>query len=706
MNKEQILNSMRESTYKPLTADELVTKFHIEVVPDFLKLLRELEIEGDIICTRKNKYGIPEKMGLLVGYLQSHSKGFAFLIPERKPLRYEGGDVYISSENTAGAMNNDKVIVRLLSKQNKTSKPEGEVIRILKRANKNIVGTLEKSRNFGFVIPDESRIQYDIFISAENIAGVKDGNKVVVEITKWPERRRSPEGRIIEILGQKGEKGVDVLSIVRKYNLPEEFPEDVIKEANRLKTLPEDEINKRKDLRNLKMVTIDGADAKDLDDAVSISRLDNGNFQLGVHIADVSYYVKKGTDLDKEAFERGTSVYLVDRVIPMLPPELSNGICSLNSGEDRLAMTAMMEVDHQGGVVQYEIYPSVINVNKRMTYDDVNKILLENNINLKNEYGDFIEEFSIMQELCNILREKRANRGSIDFEFPESKVLLDEEGKPTEIIKLNRGIAEKVIEEFMILANETVAEDICRQELPFIYRIHNEPNLDDLESLNSFLHAFGYHIHSNNEEIHPRSFQEIVEKVKGQSEEKVINTVILRSMKHARYSNNSTGHFGLASKYYSHFTSPIRRYPDLIIHRIIRDNLAGKITGKNIEKLNTFTIEAAEQSSIREKVAEDAERESVDLKKTEYMERHLGEIFEGVISSVTSFGFFVELENTVEGLVHVSTLTDDFYHFDDKNLSLIGENTGKIFKIGSTVKVQIVKVNTEEKEIDFELVVN
>jgi ribonuclease R len=704
MDKEKILNSMRDSTYKPLTVEELTAKFHIDDIPVFLELLRELEREGDIICTRKNKYGIPEKMGLLVGYLQAHAKGYAFLIPERKPLKYKGGDVYISSENTVGAMNNDKVIVRLISRQYKNSKPEGEIIRIVKRANQKIVGTLEKSRNFGFVVPDDSRIQHDIFISAENLNNAQEGNKVVVEILKWPERRRSPEGRIIEILGKKGEKGVDVLSIVRKYDLPEDFPQKVYKEAKSLNVIPENEIKKRKDLRNLKMVTIDGEDAKDLDDAVSISELNNGNFQLGVHIADVGYYVKKGKELDKEAFARGTSVYLVDRVIPMLPPELSNDICSLNSGEDRLAMTVMMEVDHQGGVVQYEIFPSIINVDKRMTYNAVNKILLENNSIIKEEYSDYIEDFSVMQKLCNILKKKRIKRGSIDFEFPESKVILDEEGKPAEIIKLNRGIAERIIEEFMILANETVAEHIYWQELPFVYRIHDEPSFDDLESLNSFLHAFGYHIHSNKEEIHPKSFQEIVEKVRGHSEEKVINTVILRSMKHARYSNEPTGHFGLASKYYTHFTSPIRRYPDLVIHRIIRDNLVGNLADKKNDKLNSFTIEAAEQSSIREKVAEEAERESVDLKKTEYMERHLGEEFEGVISSVTSFGFFVELENTVEGLVHVSTLSDDFYHFDDKNLALIGENTGKIYKIGNEIKVQVVKVNTEEREIDFEIV--
>ncbi|MBZ4686621.1 MAG: ribonuclease [Clostridia bacterium] len=705
MNKQEILNYMRESTYKPLTSEELVSELQIEDITSFLEKLREMERNGDVIVTRKNKYGIPERMGLLVGYLQAHQKGYAFLIPERKPERYEGGDVYISAANTNGAMHNDRVIVRLLGKLSGSQKPEGEVIRILKRSNTTVVGTLERSRNFGFVIPDDSRMYYDIFIPSEEMGGAQTGDKVVVKITTWPESRRSPEGKIIEILGAKGEKGVDVLSIVRKYELPEEFPADVLQEAEKVAKIPEGELSNRRDLRDIRMVTIDGEDAKDLDDAVSISRLQNGNYHLGVHIADVGYYVKHGTKLDQEAFERGTSVYLVDRVIPMLPPELSNGICSLNAGEIRLAMSVLMEVDHQGNVKEYEITPSVINIDRRLTYSTVNKILLNNDEELKKEYANFLDDFYLMQELCGILKKKRLKRGSIDFEFPESKVKLDEEGKPVEIVKVERGIAERIIEEFMILANETVAEHMYWLEIPFVYRVHEEPEPDDMEALNNFLHTFGYHIRATDDGVHPASFREIIEKVKGQPEEKVINTVMLRSMKHARYSNQALGHFGLASTYYSHFTSPIRRYPDLVIHRIIRETLKkGSLGPKRIEQLQQFTAEASEQSSIREKVAEEAERESLDLKKVEYMERHLGEIFEGIISSVTSFGFFVELENTVEGLVHVSTLTDDFYHFDEKNLALYGEHTGKIFKIGKPVKVQVAKVNTEQRQIDFELI--
>lgn len=702
MKKQEIIDLMRKKTYKPLTAEELVSIFDLDVdeIPGFLSLLREMEREGEVILTRKNKYGLPEKMGLVVGLLQGHPGGFAFVLPDRvgEP------DVYVSAENLNGAMHNDKVVVRK-HKPSIGRKPEGEVIRILKRANETIVGTFERSNNFGFVVPDDRRIKQDIYIPKKETMDAETGDKVVVSITTWPKPGRNPEGRVIEVLGKYNEPGVDVLSIVRKYQLPEEFPQKVLNEAKRVAFLPEEEYKKRRDLRHWKTVTIDGEDAKDLDDAVTISRKGR-NYLLGVHIADVGYYVKENSELDKEAFNRGTSVYLVDRVIPMLPPQLSNDICSLNAGVDRLAMSVIMEVTPKGEVLDHEIIPSVINVDHRMTYTAVNKILEERDEELRARYRDFVPEFELMAELCKILRKKRLARGAIDFEFPESKVILDEQGKPLEIKKLERGIGEKLIEEFMILANETVAEYMYWLEAPFVYRVHEPPDPDDFQALNDFLHRLGYHIVGSEDSIHPRAFQAVINKVHGKPEERVVNTVMLRSMKHARYASTCLGHFGLASRYYCHFTSPIRRYPDLTIHRIIREYLdrGARLNKKRVEQLQELTAASAEQSSIRERIAEEAERESVDMKKVEYMQRHLGQVFTGIISSVTPFGMFVELDNTVEGLVHVSTLTDDYYEYVEEQLAFVGQHTNNIYKIGDEVKVEVVKVNVAAREIDFELV--
>lgn len=702
MEREELLAYMREKTYKPLTAEELVETLNIADVKSFLKLLRELEAEGAIVLTRKNKYGLPEKMGLLSGRVQGHPKGFGFLIPDAPHM----SDVFISPEDLNGAMHNDRVLLRLNKTLTAEAKPEGEVIRILSRANERIVGIFERSKRYGFVIPDEKRISLDVFISAEDANGAKNGDKVVVEITRWPEKRRNPEGRIVEILGKTGAPGVDVLSIVRKYQLPEEFPREVLAEAEQIpEVVTADSLEGRRDLRDVRMVTIDGADAKDLDDAVSLRILENGNYQLGVHIADVGYYVREGTALDKEAYKRGTSVYLVDRVIPMLPPKLSNGICSLNAGVDRLAMSALMEINLRGEVVKYDIFPSVIHIDERMTYENVRKILMDKDPELMERYAELVEDFQLMEKLARLLRNKRLARGAIDFDFPESKVILDEHGKPVEIVKRPRTISEIIIEEFMLCANETVAQHMYLLEAPFVYRVHEEPDPEDIVELNNFLHSFGYHIKMTDAEIHPRAFQNIVSKVQGRPEERVISTVLLRSMKHARYASECLGHFGLAAQYYCHFTSPIRRYPDLVIHRVIREYLEkGELKPKRKAKLEKLMPAYAEQSSVREKAAEEAERESVDLKKVEYMERHLGDTFEGTVSSVTSFGMFVELDNTVEGLVHISTLTDDYYQFMEKQLALLGQHTRKMYKIGDRVVVQVSQVNTADRQIDFELI--
>ena len=701
VTKEEVLEYMLHNSYKPMTVKELLDRLEIEDKSSFTNVLKDLEDNGKIVLNRKGRYGLPQKMNLVVGRVQGNAKGFAFLIADDPQQK----DVYVNGEDLNGAMHNDRVVLRLYKHLGDGQKPEGEVIRILKHANENVVGTYESSRNFGFVVPDEKRLKYDIFIPKNEAKGAKTGDKVVLEITSWPEPRRNPEGRITEVLGNKNDPGTDILSIVRKHQLPEDFPPEVLEAAKKIPSSVESqEMNKRRDLRDLPMVTVDGEDAKDLDDAVTLEVLANGNYYLGVHIADVSYYVKENSLLDQEALKRATSVYLVDRVIPMLPRSLSNGICSLNAGEDRLAMSCFMEIDSKGEVVKHEILPTVIKVKERMTYTDVNKILKEMDPELLTHYSGYVDIFKMMQELCLVLREKRLRRGSIDFDIPESKVILDDQGKPIDIVKRERSIAEMIIEEFMISANETVAEDFYWQEVPFLYRVHEKPDVDDLAELNDFLGIFGYYVKANRKgEVSSSAFQQVIEKVKGRAEEKTINMVMLRAMKHARYASEAVGHFGLSAEYYSHFTSPIRRYPDLAIHRVIRNVQSSGINEKEYKKLTALMDEYAEQASLRERVAEEAERESVDLKKVEYMKDFIGETYTGIISGVTSFGFFVELPNTAEGLVHVSTLTDDYYQYVEKHLMLIGEHTNKVYRIGDEVKVILTRVNVEERNIDFEV---
>lgn len=702
MTREEILAYMRKSTYKPMTIEELLEVLPIRDTKKFLKLLAEMEAAGDVVLTRTGKYGLPERMNLVVGRLQGHAKGFAFLLPDQPGQ----SDVYIKGEDLNGAMHNDRVVVRLYTGRREACRPEGEVIRILERANTKIVGTYEAGKYAGFVVPDDPRIAYDVFIQPGNKQQAKSGDKVVVEITQWPGKRRLPEGKICEILGPKGAPGVDILSIIRKYDLPEAFPPEVEREAARIPDhVRAEEMIGRRDLRGLKMVTIDGEDAKDLDDAVSLEMLPNGNYHLGVHIADVSHYVKPGSALDKEALRRGTSVYLVDRVVPMLPPKLSNGICSLNPQVDRLAMSVFMEIDHIPQVVKYEIVPSVIHINERMTYTNVKRILVDQDPELLQRYDYLVDDFRHMEELCRLLQRRRVARGSIDFDFPESKAILDEFGKTLEIVRYPRSIADQIIEEFMLMANEVVAQHLHRLGVPALYRVHEPPALDKIVELNETLHAFGYHIKIINNEVHPRTIQEIIQKVEGRPEQRVVQTLILRSMKHARYAPEPLGHFGLAVADYTHFTSPIRRYPDLIVHRVLKEVLpTGKISARKKAALAKLMPAYAEQSSARELVAEEVERETVELKKVEYMQGFVGEVMEGIVSSVVPFGMFVELENLVEGLVHVSTMADDYYQFIEKPPALLGEHTKKTYKIGDLVKVKLVRVDVEQRQIDFELV--
>ncbi|BDR71511.1 ribonuclease R [Clostridium tetani] len=698
--QETLIEFMKEQAYKPMNLKELAKVFNIkgDEIEDFKKVLDYMEKDGLVVKTRTEYYGVPERMGLIVGKIQGHQRGYAFLIPED-----DIQDVFIPASGLNGAMNGDKVVVKTFKEVREGKKSEGEVIRILNRANKTIIGTFEDSKNFGFVVPDEKRIYQDIYIPKGNVAGAHSGDIVIAEITKWPEKRRSPEGKIVEILGKKGEKGIDILTIIKKYNLPEEFPQKVQSYLDGVPNeINEEEYKNRLDLRDIKIITIDGEDAKDLDDAISIEKLPNGNFYLGVHIADVSHYVKEKNPLDKEALKRGTSVYLVDRVIPMLPKELSNGICSLNPKVDRLTLSCFMEIDKTGKVIGHKVAESVINSSERMTYTDVNKILKDNDQELIKKYDYLMENFKLMEELCKVLYKKRINRGAIDFDFEECKIILDEDGKPVDIKPYEREIANRMIEEFMLVCNETIAEYMFWSNIPFVYRIHEEPDLEKLQHFNEFVYNLGYTI-KYSKEVHPKSLQQVVEKVRGKKEEAVINTLLLRSLKQAKYSPECIGHFGLAARYYCHFTSPIRRYPDLIIHRIIKEYIKNGISEKRVKRLEGEVSSASIQSSEMERFAEEAEREVDDLKKAEYMSERIGEVYNGIISSVTAFGLFVELSNTVEGLIHISTLLDDYYVYDERGLRLVGEKTKKMYRLGDEVKIKVEKVDLDSYEIYFEL---
>jgi ribonuclease R len=693
---------MREEAYRPMDIQELVAVFDInpEEYKSFKKVLKSMEREGLIVRTKKDKFGVPERLGLITGKLQVHQKGFGFLLPETEGEK----DVFIPSSSMNGAMNGDKVLVQITREDLNGKKREGEVREVLERSNNKIIGVYEDSRNFGFVVPEDTRLNQDIFISKKDRNGAKDGDVVICEIVKWADKRRSPEGIVKEVLGRKGDKGLDILTIIKKYGLPEEFPEKVLSYAENIEEeIDSKEYARRKDLRNLRMVTIDGEDAKDLDDAVSIERLDNGKFRLGVHIADVSHYVREKNPLDKEALKRATSVYLIDRVIPMLPKKLSNGICSLNPKVDRLALSCFMVIDKNGKVIQHEIEESVIKTSERMTYTDVTKILENNDEELIKRYDYLVDDFKAMEELCNILREKRIKRGAIDFNFEESKIILNDLGKPIDIKPYDRAIANRIIEEFMLVCNETIAEHMFWTNLPFVYRIHEEPDEEKLEKFKEFVYNLGYIVRWG-QEAHPRALQDILEKVKGKKEETVVSTLLLRSMMQAKYSPECVGHFGLAAKYYCHFTSPIRRYPDLQIHRIIKEQLNGKIDEKRAGRLTNIVEIASKQSSEMERLAQEAEREVDDLKKAEYMQERIGEEFTAIISSVTSFGLFAELPNTIEGLIHITALDDDYYIYDEAHLCLIGERTKKVYRLGDEIKVKCTRVDIDNREVYFDLI--
>ena len=698
--KERIKRFINEKSYHPLSFTELVVSLDVpkEDRELFKQCLDELEEEGAIFKSKRNRYGAPDRMGLVAGKFQSHERGFGFVLPNDT----NQSDIFIQSDSVNGTMHGDSVIARVTKSSSQSKNSEGEIVKILARANETIVGVFEKSNSVGYVIPDHKKIKGHIIIPVEKSMEAKQNQKVVVKITKYPEAERNAEGEIIEILGDINEKGVDILSILKTYNIPIEFPDQVIKYVESLpQELTNADYNGRKDLRSIVMVTIDGEDARDLDDAISLEIIEGDNYRLGVHIADVSNYVKENSPLDKEALRRGNSVYFPDKVIPMLPPELSNGICSLNANVDRLAFSVIMDIDKLGRVINHEIVESVINVNERMTYTDVYKILETKEEELITKYQSLVPMFENMRDLAEILMKKRSLRGAIDFDFDETRIIVDEQGEIVALERYEITIANKIIEEFMLLCNETVSEHFYWANIPFVYRIHEDPDPEKIQSLNEFLFNFGQRIKGSNNTIHPRALQTVLEKVNGTPQERVISIMMLRSLQKARYSNEHIWHFGLAASYYSHFTAPIRRYSDLIIHRIMKEYINGKLNDKRNEYYSAILPEIAKQCSEREKNAEEAERDYEDLKKTEYMKKYIGESFSGVVSSITSFGMFVELENTVEGLIRLSSMHDDYYNYNEKLYCLVGERTGKTYRIGDAIKVLVTNATPETRQIDF-----
>lgn len=648
-----------------------------------------------------NKKSSKKKIITYTGTFISNQRGFGFVEVEGLER-----DIFIGEKDTKCAFHMDKVEVEITKEEHGEKRAEGKVINILNHTITDVVGTFDKAKGYGFVIPDNQKIETDIFVSKENSMSAVTGHKVVVRITDYGDSKHKPEGTITEILGHENDPGVDILSIVKAYDFDVEFPEKVINQANRVaKEVSEADMYGRTDLRDLMMVTIDGEDAKDLDDAVSLY-MEDGLYHLGVHIADVSNYVQESSALDQEALKRGTSVYLVDRVIPMLPHVLSNGMCSLNMGEDRLALSCMMTFNEKGELVDHTIAETVINVNERMNYSDVNKILKNQSPELKERYKDEVDMFFLMAKLSGILRKNREKRGSIDFDFPETKIILNKKGEPVKIMPYERDVAQKIIEDFMLLANETVAEHFFWMESPFVYRIHGTPDPEKILKLGTFINNFGYSMKLRGQEdgIHPKEIQKLLNRIEGTPEEALISRLTLRSMRRAEYSTICMGHFGLACQYYTHFTSPIRRYPDLQIHRIIKDHLRGRMNERKVSHYNDILSQVAKESSSLERKADEAERECEKLKKAQYMTKHIGEVFEGVISGVTSWGIYVELPSTIEGMVHVSKLEGDYFYYKEDTYEMVGRDHGVSYKLGQRVKIVVDDVDMATKTIDFDLV--
>ena len=694
--KETMLALLNDPTYVPMKLKELAMLLNLsrDQRDELREVMESLEQDGKVILTKRGKYKIPSAE-FLTGTFSGTAKGFGFVTVEGRP-----DDIYIPYDKVKDAMHGDRVQI-VAEPARGGRRAEGTVVKVLERANQTLVGYYQKSKNFGFVIPDNQKIGEDVFIPQGKDMGAVTGHKVIVKLTDYGGERKKPEGEIVEIIGHVNDPGTDILSIVKAYGIPDEYPQEVMEQIEHIPDeVQEAEKVGRKDIRDWQTVTIDGEDAKDLDDAITISREDFG-YRLGVHIADVSHYVREGSPLDREALKRGTSVYLVDRVVPMLPHKLSNGICSLNQGVDRLALSCIMDIDPHGKVLSHEVAETLIRVDRRMTYTAVNAIITDRDPAVMAEYDGFVEMFDCMKELADILRDKRSQRGSIDFDFPETKILLDEKGHPTEIKPYERNSATKIIEDFMLMANETIAEDYYWQEIPFLYRTHDNPDPEKMKRLGIFINNFGYSLHLQNGEVHPKEIQKLLTKIEGTEEEALISRLTLRSMKQAKYMPICGGHFGLAARYYTHFTSPIRRYPDLQIHRIIKENLHGNLTGKRISHYDSILTEVSIQCSQTERRADEAEREVVKMKKCEYMSKRVGQIYEGVISGVTNLGFYVELPNTVEGLVRVSDLYGDYYLFSEEKMELRGERSGRIYRLGQKVKVTVSGTDKLTRTVDF-----
>lgn len=696
--KKLICELVEDECYVPMKEKELASFMQVSKQDKeaFRDVLDALLAEGKIELTAKGKY-IKSDGRFLIGTFIGNARGFGFVEIEGREE-----DLFIPESMTNHAFHLDRVQVELLPGK-RGKRQEAAVRKILAHGTAQVVGTYEQSASFGFVIPDNEKFASDIFIPKERSKGAVDGHKVVVELTSYGDGKHKPEGKVIEILGHINDPGVDIMSIIRGFDLPVAFGEKVMHQAERIPDeISEADMAGRRDLRDVMMVTIDGEDAKDLDDAVSLSK-EGESYRLGVHIADVSNYVQENSALDWEAYERGTSVYLVDRVIPMLPHKLSNGICSLNQGVDRLALSCLMTIDTKGNVTDYEIVETVIRVDRRMSYTSVKKILEDHDEAECREYEAFVPMFELMEEVAALLREKRHKRGSIDFDFLESKIVLDEEGHPVEVKPYERNVATNIIEDFMLVANETVAQHFFWMEIPFVYRTHDNPDPEKIAKLSIFLHNFGYYMKTSKEEVHPKEIQKLLDKMENTPEETLISRLTLRSMKKAKYTVECSGHFGLACQYYCHFTSPIRRYPDLQIHRIIKEQLRGRLQEKRIEHYQSKLPEVAKHSSDMERRAEEAERETDKLKKAEYMESHIGEVFEGVISGITSWGVYVELPNTIEGMVHVSKLPGDYYVYDENAYEMAGQETGKKYRLGERVTVRVDGVERLTRTIDFSI---
>lgn len=697
--KQMVYDFIKDDDYKPLKSREMAAFFCVPKKErgQFHDILDELVSEGKVIIDRRGRYRLPVE-NVNTGTYMATSRGFGF-------VRIEGqeDDIFVPESYSGNAFDGDIVMVQIFKEaQGRGRRKEGKIIKVIERANTTVVGTFTRNNHFGFVVADREKFTSDVYIPKGKTMDAVTGHKVVVEIEDFGDGTKNPEGKVVEILGHVNDPGVDILSIIRGFGLPEEFPEDVMRQVGKIpSSVSSEEIGGRMDFRQRQTVTIDGEDAKDLDDAITLCRREDGGYELGVHIADVTNYVTEGSALDREALKRGTSVYLADRVIPMLPHKLSNGICSLNEGVDRLALSCMISYDKKGKILDYRIGESVICVDRRMSYTEVNAIVTLKDAETIEKYSDLVPMFECMKELAAILRKNRKKQGSIDFDFPECKIKMDPEGHPVDIVPYDRNVATRIIEEFMLAANKVVAEDFFWQDIPFVYRTHEYPDMEKIKELAALARSFSYTLKVGSDEVHPREIQKLIESIEGKEEEVFLSRLTLRAMKRAKYSTENDGHFGLATKYYCHFTSPIRRYPDLQIHRIIKESFRTGISHKRREYYEAVLPQVAKASSDMERRADDAEREVDKLKKAEYMASRLGEIYDGIISGVTSWGIYVELDNTIEGMIRLSDMDDDIYDYDSENYKVTGRYSGREYRLGQKIKIQVANADTFTRTIDF-----